>query len=53
MVGWLVGCRNKANCPHVGPGPMGNALLGDLSIGSQHVFRRVSEKTTENSEYLG
>ena len=22
-VGWLIGCRDKANCPHVGPETMG------------------------------
>ena len=31
-VRWLVGCRDKANCPHVEPGPLGgNALRGGLS----------------------
>ena len=30
----LVGCRYKANCPHVRPEPLGECLRGDLSKGS-------------------
>ena len=48
-----MGCRNKANCPHVGPGPRGNVLREGLFKGSQPVFMRVPEKTTENSERPG
>ena len=33
LVDWLVGCRLKANCPLVGPGPIG----GVPSVG---VFQR-------------
>ena len=43
----MVGCSDKANFPHVGPG------LVALSEGSQYVFLKVSAKTTENSEQLG
>ena len=25
---WLVVCRGKASCPHVGPGPSGDAHRG-------------------------
>ena len=32
---------------------MRSALYRDLSKGFQSVFKRVSEKTTENSEWLG
>ena len=48
--------RDKANCPHVGHGPMGaggNALRGDLSKGSKPIFMRVFEKTTKNLKRLG
>ena len=45
----MVGCLVKANCQLVEPGPVG----GVVSKGSQPVFTRVSEKTTENSERLG
>ena len=54
LLGCLLVCRDKANCPHVGPGPLGeNALHRGLSKESQPIFKRVSEKTTENSERLG
>ena len=45
MVGWLV-IGMKAGC-------LTRDLGGGLSKGSQPVFIRVSEKTTENSEWLG
>ena len=33
--GWLVGCRLKANCPLMGPRPIGGVpSVGDLSKGS-------------------
>ena len=43
-----VGCSDKVNCAHVGPGPVGGP-----SKGSYLVFTQVSEKTTENAERLG
>ena len=53
-MGWLVGCRCKANCSLVGPEPIGEfPPWGRGSKGSESVFTRVSEKTTENSEQLG
>ena len=49
----LIGCRLKANCPLMGPRPIGGLLsMGGLSKGSWQVFKRASEKTTENSERL-
>ena len=46
-------CRFESNCPLVGPGTIGGMLsVGGLSKGSQAVFTRVFEKTTENSERL-
>ena len=45
---WLV------DLSHQGPKPMGEVpSVGGLSKGSQPIFTRVSEKTTENSERLG
>ena len=50
LVGWLLVLR-----PIVSLGTQAyrwNALRGGLSKGSQPVFKRISEKTTENSERL-
>ena len=49
-VGLLIGCADKANCLHVGPGPMGggNALRESFSNGSNpylREFRRKPRKT--------
>ena len=50
----MVGCRVKANCPHVGSGSNEeSALRGGLSKGFKPEFTQVLEKTTENSERLG
>ena len=46
-------CRIKANYLLVGPGPVGGVPPREsLSKGSQPVFKRVPEKTTENFERL-
>ena len=43
--------KGEANCSHVGPGLTGGAvslcMWEDLFKGSQPLFKRISEKTTE------
>ena len=47
------GCRNKASCLFVGPGPVGGLPRVSVFLrGPKPVFTRVSEKTTENFEWL-
>ena len=46
----MVGCWDKANCPHVRPGPIGGVFLRDPSPYLRE-FRRKSWKTANNSEY--
>ena len=57
LVGWLVGCRFEANCPLVGPGPVGGmpaveaeSFLGNLariyaSFGENHGKLRMARST--------
>ena len=49
----MVGCRDKANCPHAGPGPMGgNALRGVFLMDPSPYIRgfcseKISQKTND------
>ena len=49
-----LGCRFEANCPLVGPGPIGGVLsVGVFLRDPSPYFTWVSKVTTENSERLG
>ena len=49
----LVGCRVKANCPHLGPESKGRVSSIAVFLRSPRLYLRVcGEKNTENSEQL-
>ena len=49
----MLGCRIKANYPHVGPGPTGRVCsVGIFPRGPSQYLLEFRRKTTENSEWL-